>query len=593
MGNTKYILVTGGVVSSIGKGITTASLGRLLRNRGFSVTMQKLDPYINVDAGTMNPYQHGEVFVTDDGAESDLDLGHYERFVDVSLNHHSTITTGKIYSTVIAKERRGDYLGATVQMIPHITGEIKSEVIGLGADSGADVVIAEVGGTVGDIEGLPFLEAIRQLKKDVGAENILYVHVTLIPSVGPWGEVKTKPTQHSVARLREYGIQPDVLICRTRQPISAEMKEKISLFCDVDKDAVIEAPDTDTIYAVPLVFEKEGLADLVMRRLHLDDGRAGQASGEQEWTEIVRRVREPKNGLVRIACVGKYVANGDAYISIAEGIKHAGIANDVEVEQIWIDSEPWDAASEAEIAEVLGGMNGLIVGPGFGTRGTEGKIKAIKWARENGLPFLGICYGMQMATIEFARNVCGLTDATTEEIDENTPNPVVHLLPEQKHVLDKGASMRLGGYPCRLGAGTKAAALYKEDSVLERHRHRYEFNNDYRETMSKQGLVFSGVSPDYRLVEIVELPSHPYFIATQFHPEFRSRPNRAPPLFAGLIEAALTHRESHPDTLTRPIVIPAPLTTSHAAPTNGNGHAATRNGMAVSEQEMDEVLAVE
>jgi CTP synthase len=533
--STKYIIVTGGVVSSIGKGITTASLGRLLRNRGFSVTMQKLDPYINVDAGTMNPYQHGEVFVTDDGAETDLDLGHYERFVDVSLTHHSTVTTGRVYSTVIAKERRGDYLGATVQMIPHITNEIKSQVIGIGQSSGAEVVIAEVGGTVGDIEGLPFLEAIRQLKKDVGAANLLYVHVTLIPYVGPWGEVKTKPTQHSVIKLREIGIQPDVLVCRTKLPLNEEMKEKISLFCDVDKEAVIEARDTETIYECPIHFEEEGLADLVVKRLGLRE----TAPNMSEWRDIVRRVKQPVHPAVKVAIVGKYVANGDAYISIAESLKHAGIANDSAVEQIWYDSEDWDALDQEAIAEKLSEVDALVVGPGFGARGTEGKIKAIRYARENRLPFLGICFGMQMAVIEFARHVCNLTGANTEEIAPDSPHPVIHLLPEQRDVLDKGASMRLGSYPCRLSQKTLAASLYKADTVHERHRHRYEVNNDYREQMAKCGMVFSGVSPDYRLVEIIEVSDHPYFVATQFHPEFKSRPNRAHPLFAGLIEAAI------------------------------------------------------
>jgi CTP synthase len=583
MKSTKYILVTGGVVSSIGKGITTASLGRLLRNRGFSVTMQKLDPYINVDAGTMNPYQHGEVFVTDDGAETDLDLGHYERFVDVSLNRLSTVTTGGVYSTVIAKERRGDYLGATVQMIPHITGEIKEQIIGLAKTSDADVLIAEIGGTVGDIEGLPFLEAIRQLKKDVGPENILYVHVTLIPYVGPWGEVKTKPTQHSVIKMREIGIQPDVLICRTKLPISMEMKEKISLFCDVDKEAVIEAPDTETIYEVPLRFEEAGLADLVVKRLGLPASEPNMG----EWRELIRRVREPKNGVVRVACVGKYVANGDAYISIAEAIKHAGIGNDVAVEQIWIDSEPWDTASASDIAAVLGDVDALIVGPGFGARGTEGKIKAIRYAREKKLPFLGICFGMQMAIIEFGRHVCGLDGANSEENDPGTQHPVVHLLPEQKDVQDKGASMRLGGYPCRLGQGTMASRLYGEDSVLERHRHRYEINNDYRELMAKQGMVFSGVSPDYRLVEIIELPSHPYFIATQFHPEFRSRPNRAHPLFGGLIAAAIERRAARPETVDRPLPIVLGSTKD-----NGNGKNG-RDSLMLTDATLDEVLALE
>ena len=532
---TKYIIVTGGVVSSIGKGITTASLGRLLRNRGFSVTMQKLDPYINVDAGTMNPYQHGEVFVTDDGAETDLDLGHYERFVDVNLTRHSTVTTGRVYSTVIAKERRGDYLGATVQMIPHITNEIKSQVIGIGQSSGAEVVIAEVGGTVGDIEGLPFLEAIRQLRKDVGPQNLLYIHVTLIPYVGPWGEVKTKPTQHSVIKLREIGIQPDVLVCRTKLALDAEMKEKISLFCDVDKEAVIEARDTETIYEVPIHFEDEGLAELVVKRLGLRE----TAPNMSEWRDIVRRVKKPVHTGLKVAIVGKYVANGDAYISIAESLKHAGIANDAGIEQIWYDSEDWDSLEYEAIAEKLKEVDALVVGPGFGSRGTEGKIKAIRYARENKLPFLGICFGMQMAVIEFARNVCGLTAANTEEIAPDSPHQVIHLLPEQHDIQDKGASMRLGSYPCRLSQKTLAATMYRAETVNERHRHRYEVNNDYREQMAKAGMVFSGVSPDYRLVEIIEVSEHPYFIATQFHPEFRSRPNRAHPLFAGLIEAAI------------------------------------------------------
>ena len=536
--STKYIFVTGGVVSSIGKGITTASLGRLLRNRGFAVTMTKLDPYINVDAGTMNPYQHGEVFVTDDGAETDLDLGHYERFVDISLTRDSTVTTGGVYSTVIAKERRGDYLGGTVQMIPHITNEIKERVLGLGAKSGADVVIAEIGGTVGDIEGLPFLEAIRQLKKDVGHENVLYLHVTLIPYVGPWGEVKTKPTQHSVIKLREIGIQPDVLICRTKLDIDDDMKEKISLFCDVDKEAVIEAKDSETIYEIPMVFEKEGLADLVVRRLGLPDSAPNMA----EWHDLVRRVKQPADE-VNIAVVGKYTSNGDAYISIAEALKHGGIACDAHVNMEWIES---DALEEPglDFAARFAGTQGLVVAPGFGERGVEGKIGAIKYARESGLPFFGICYGLQMAVIEFARHACGLVDANTEEVNPDTPHPVVHILPEQKDVVDKGASMRLGAYPCRLTAGTVAAALYGSGSISERHRHRYEVNNEYREQMSGAGLVFSGVSPDYRLVEIVELPPsvHPYFLATQFHPEFKSRPNHAHPLFQGLIAAALVYK---------------------------------------------------
>jgi len=536
--STKYIFVTGGVVSSIGKGITTASLGRLLRNRGFQVTMTKLDPYINVDAGTMNPYQHGEVFVTDDGAETDLDLGHYERFVDINLTRESTVTTGGVYSTVIAKERRGDYLGGTVQMIPHITNEIKERVRGLGEHSGADVVIAEVGGTVGDIEGLPFLEAIRQMRKDVGHENVLYVHVTLIPYVGPWGEVKTKPTQHSVIKMREIGIQPDILICRTKLAIDDDMKEKISLFCDVDKDAVIEARDSETIYEIPLVFEEEGLADLVVKRLGLRDGGANM----DEWRALVRRVKQPAHE-VNIAVIGKYTGNGDAYISIAEALKHGGISCDARVNIEWIESDTLEEPG-LKFSERFGQTDGLIVAPGFGERGVEGKIGAIKYARESGLPFFGICYGLQMAVIEYARHVCGLQGANTEEVDADTPHPVVHILPEQRNVVDKGASMRLGTYACRLTQKSRAADLYNEDMIDERHRHRYEVNNEYREQMSKAGMVFSGVSPDYRLVEIIELPrdTHPYFLATQFHPEFKSRPNRAHPLFAGLIGAALERK---------------------------------------------------
>jgi len=542
--STKYIFVTGGVVSSIGKGITTASLGRLLRNRGFGVTMTKLDPYINVDAGTMNPYQHGEVFVTDDGAETDLDLGHYERFVDINLTRDSTVTTGGVYSTVIAKERRGDYLGGTVQMIPHITNEIKERVLHLGQKSGADVVIAEIGGTVGDIEGLPFLEAIRQFRKDVGHENVLYVHVTLIPYVGPWGEVKTKPTQHSVIKMREIGIQPDVLICRTKLDIDDDMKEKISLFCDVDKEAVIEAKDSETIYEIPMVFEEEGLADLVVKRLGLPGGDANMA----EWHDLVRRVKQPKHE-VNIAVVGKYTQNGDAYISIAEALKHGGIACDARVNIEWIESDSLEEPG-TNMAQRFVHTHGLIVAPGFGERGVEGKIEAIQYARENGLPFFGICYGLQMAVIEFARHACGLTDANTEEVNPQTPYPVVHILPEQKNVTDKGASMRLGAYPCRLTQHSLAARLYGDGTISERHRHRYEVNNEYREQMTKAGMVFSGVSPDYRLVEIVELPetTHPYFIATQFHPEFKSRPNRAHPLFAGLIAAALARKAAYGDT---------------------------------------------
>lgn len=532
---TKFIFVTGGVVSSIGKGITTASLGRLLRNRGLRVTLQKLDPYINVDAGTMNPFQHGECFVTDDGAETDLDLGHYERFVDINLTRQASVTTGSVYQSVIQKERRGDYLGATVQMIPHVTGEIKSRILeaakGVNGEPDSDVVIAEVGGTVGDIEGLPFLEAIRQFKKDVGHDNVLYIHVTLIPYVGPWGEVKTKPTQHSVIKLREIGIQPDALICRTRLPISQEMKSKISLFCDVDVEAVIEAADAETIYEVPLNFEAAGLSDWVVKRLKLPPNPPDLT----EWRSIVERIKWPTHE-VHAAVIGKYIENGDAYISIAESLQHAGIANDSRVTLHWLDSE---TITEANAKELLGAMDAIVVAGGFGARGVPGKIEAIRYARENNVPYLGLCYGMQMAVVEFARNVAGLSQAHTEEVEPDSPHPVIHILPEQKNITDKGATMRLGTYKCHLVAGTLAEKVYNDTSVMERHRHRYEFNNDYRETLARFGMICSGLSSDYRLVEIIEIPAHPYFIATQFHPEFRSRPNRAHPLFSGLIVAAM------------------------------------------------------
>lgn len=532
---TKYIFVTGGVVSSIGKGITTASLGRLLRNRGFNVTLQKLDPYINVDAGTMSPYQHGEVFVTQDGAETDLDLGHYERFVDKDLTKSASVTTGSVYSTVIEKERRGDYLGGTVQMIPHVTDEIKSRILaaakGSDGEPEADVVIAEVGGTVGDLEGLPFLEAIRQFKKDVGHQNVMYIHVTLIPNVGPWGEVKTKPTQHSVIKLREIGIQPDVLICRCRNEIPQEMKNKISLFCDVEPEAVIEAMDAETIYEVPLNFEKAGLSELVLKRLGLPDNKPNLS----EWTKIVELIKFPKY-VVDIAVVGKYVGNGDAYISIAESLGHGGIANDARVNIHWINSE---LLEDTSMVDALAGIDAILIGPGFGERGVEGKIAAAEYARSHDIPFLGICFGMQMAVIAFARNVLGLKEAHTEEVNPNSPDPVVHILPEQKNIEDKGATMRRGAYKCQLQTGSLAERLYGSPLVFERHRHRYEINNDYRDQLARHGLVCSGLSPDYRLVEIIEIPSHPYYIATQFHPEFHSRPNRAHPLFSGLVAAAL------------------------------------------------------
>lgn len=536
---TKYIFVTGGVVSSIGKGITTASLGRLLRNRGFTVAPMKLDPYINVDAGTMNPYQHGEVFVTEDGAETDLDLGHYERFMDVNCSGGSSITTGKIYQQVIASERRGDYLGATVQVIPHVTSAIKDQIVRLSREQEADVVIAEIGGTVGDIESLPFLEAIRQMRSDAGPENTLYIHVTLIPTVGPWGEVKTKPTQHSVMQLREIGIAPDVLVCRTDVPLPKDVRDKISLFCGVRPEAVIESMTLPTIYEVPLVYEAAGFGDLVTERLGLGD----QPPNVGEWEKLVGILKAPQHE-VRIAVVGKYTENGDAYKSIDEALIHGGIPNDSRVKLKWIESDT--LVDDATTVGLLEEVDGLVVAPGFGERGVEGKVRAIRYAREQGLPFLGICLGLQVAVIEFARNVCGMDDANSEEMLERPAFPVIHLLPEQKHVVDKGASMRLGAYPCNVVSGSLAHRLYKSSRIVERHRHRYEVNNDFREQLQANGMTISGVSPDYRLVEMVEIPAHPFFIATQAHPEFRSRPNRPHPLFQGLVKAALDRRAKAP-----------------------------------------------
>jgi CTP synthase len=527
----KYVFVTGGVVSGIGKGIATASIGRLLRNRGFSVAPVKLDPYINVDAGTMNPYQHGEVFVTDDGTETDLDLGHYERFMDVNCSRASSVTTGLVYQTVIEKERRGDYLGATVQVIPHITNELKERIRAVGEVDDAEVVLAEVGGTVGDIESLPFLEAIRQFRSDVGHENVMYVHVTLVPQVGPWGEVKTKPTQHSVMKLREIGLAPDLLICRSELPLSEELKAKISLFCDVRKEAVIESLNVDSIYEIPLIYERYGVGDLIVDRLNLPRTEPQTA----EWEEIVNRVLQPRMRC-RIGVVGKYTENGDAYKSIQEALTHGGVAHSAGVEIVWIEAAELESV---DVSVYLKGLDGLVVAPGFGERGVEGKIAAIRYARENGIPFLGICLGMQLAVVEFARNVCKIEGANSEEFDPNAAHPVIHLLPEQKGVHKKGATMRLGAYPCKLLHDTLAEKLYGESRITERHRHRYEVNNDYREALGAAGMVCSGVSPDYRLVEMVELPSHPFFVGTQAHPEFKSRPNRPHPLFQGLVAAAL------------------------------------------------------
>jgi CTP synthase len=495
----------------------------------------KLDPYINVDAGTMNPYQHGEVFVTEDAAETDLDLGHYERFMDVACSRNSSITTGRVYQSVIEAERRGDYLGATVQVIPHVTNEIKKHIVRLAKEQEADVVIAEIGGTVGDIESLPFLEAIRQMRKDVGYENTMYVHVTLVPQVGPWHEVKTKPTQHSVYKLREIGISPDVLVCRTEVPLEEDVKEKISLFCDVPSRAVIESLNVDTIYEVPLCFENAGLGEFVVERLGMEQ----RPANLHEWEELVETIKHPEK-VCRVAVVGKYTSNGDAYKSISEALIHAGIPNNCRVEIDWIESDSLENGQPAE--DFLCGVDALVVAPGFGMRGIEGKIQAIRFARETGLPFLGICLGLQMAVIEFARNECGLAGANSEEMVENPAYPVIHLLPDQVGVKDKGATMRLGSYPCNVVTGSVAHRLYGNTRITERHRHRYEVNNDFREKLSEGGMLISGVSPDYRLVEMVEIPTHPFFVATQAHPEFKSRPNRPHPLFQGLVKAAVEQK---------------------------------------------------
>ncbi|MGD9677974.1 MAG: CTP synthase [Vulcanibacillus sp.] len=525
----KFIFVTGGVVSSLGKGITAASLGRLLKNRGLKVTIQKLDPYINIDPGTMSPYQHGEVFVTDDGAETDLDLGHYERFIDISLNKNNNVTTGKIYSSVINKERHGDYLGATVQVIPHITNEIKEHIFRAGIDT--DVVITEIGGTVGDIESLPYLEAIRQIKKDLGRDNIIYIHVTLIPYIDAAGELKTKPTQHSVKELRSIGIQPNVIVCRTNHPLTMDLKEKIALFCDIEKEAVIENMDLETLYEVPIMLQEQGLDEYVIKHLKLDVPKANMT----EWINLVSKIKNLKN-ITSIAIVGKYVSLHDAYLSVAEALYHAGYANDSDIEIKWVNAE---FLNSENVNELLSEVNGILVPGGFGDRGIEGKILAIKYAREKKIPFLGICLGMQTAVIEFARNVMGLENSNSTEFNEKTIYPVIDLLPEQKTLQDLGGTMRLGLYPCKLIDMTKAKYCYQRDLIDERHRHRFEFNNDFREQFQKAGLIISGTSPDGKLVEIIELSDHPWFVATQFHPEFTSRPNKPHPLFKEFIKSAL------------------------------------------------------
>nr|WP_205421913.1 CTP synthase [Heyndrickxia coagulans] len=532
---TKYIFVTGGVVSSLGKGITAASLGRLLKNRGLNITIQKFDPYINVDPGTMSPYQHGEVFVTDDGAETDLDLGHYERFIDINLTKYSSVTTGKVYSEVIRKERRGEYLGGTVQVIPHITNEIKERVFRAGKVTNADVVITEIGGTVGDIESLPFLEAIRQIKTDVGIDNVMYIHCTLIPYLKASGEMKTKPTQHSVKELRGLGIQPNVIVVRTEMPISQDMKDKIALFCDIQPREVVECIDADTLYAIPLMLQEQKLDQLVCDHLKLQCPEADMA----EWRGLVDRVRNLKK-TVKIALVGKYVALQDAYLSVAEALKHAGYQFDADIDIDMINAEEVDGEN---VADLLKDADGILVPGGFGDRGIEGKILAIQYAREHKIPFLGICLGMQLASVEFARHVLGLKDAHSSEINPDTPYPVIDLLPEQKEIEDLGGTLRLGLYPCRLVKGTKAYDAYQDEVIYERHRHRYEFNNQFREQMENAGFTFSGTSPDGRLIEIVELKDHPWFVASQFHPEFTSRPTRPQPLFKGFIEASIKGKQ--------------------------------------------------
>ncbi|MDW7652219.1 MAG: CTP synthase [Bacillota bacterium] len=535
---TKYIFVTGGVVSSLGKGITAASLGCLLKCRGLKVTIQKFDPYINFDPGTMSPYQHGEVFVTDDGAETDLDLGHYERFIDSNLTKNSNVTTGKIYWSVISKERKGDFLGGTIQVIPHITNEIKTRVMRAAQQAEVDVVITEIGGTVGDIESLPFLEAIRQMKSDLGRENVMYIHVTLIPYLAKSGELKTKPTQHSVKELRSIGIQPDIIVCRTEKPLSDDIKDKIALFCDIDPKAVIENSDVETIYQVPLKMNEEGLDDIVVNKL----GFAKIRCDLTDWKALVDRIKNLENK-VTIALVGKYVALKDAYLSVAESLHHGGFENDSEVEIRWIQAEDM----EKEGAEaLLQGVDGILVPGGFGDRGIEGKVAAVRYARENNIPFFGICLGMHCATIEFARHVCGWEQAHSTEFAPDTPYPVIDLLPEQKDIEELGGTMRLGIYPCKVEPGTFTEVAYEDEIIYERHRHRYELNNVFRERLAKKGMIMSGTSPDDRLVEIVELPQHRWFVATQFHPEFKSRPNRAHPLFRDFIRASLAYAKDRP-----------------------------------------------
>ena len=531
MKNTKYVFVTGGVVSSLGKGITAASLGRLLKNRGMSVVIQKFDPYLNVDPGTMSPYQHGEVFVTDDGAETDLDLGHYERFIDENLSQNSNVTTGRIYWSVISKERKGEYLGGTVQVIPHITNEIKNRVYRVAKERDVDVVITEIGGTVGDIESQPFLEAIRQIKYDVGRENVCFIHVTLVPFLGKAGELKTKPTQHSVKELRSIGIQPDIIVCRSEKALSDDLKEKIGLFCNIDGKSVIQNLDASHLYEVPLMLHNEGLDNLVVEKLNLKSDKIDN----KEWETMVDKIKSLSKN-VKIALVGKYIELHDAYISVVESLNHGGLSNDSNVEIKWINAVDLNAENADRL---LSDVDGILVPGGFGDRGIEGKIEAIRYARENNKPFLGICLGMQCAVIEFARNVLGYAGANSSEIDPATKYPVIDLMPEQQDVEDLGGTMRLGLYPCKVDSKTLVNEAYGESLIYERHRHRYEFNNEFRKELTEAGLILSGTSPDGRLVECVEVKNHPWFVAVQFHPELKSRPNRPHPLFKDFIKASL------------------------------------------------------
>ena len=539
----KHIFVTGGVVSSLGKGITAASLGCLLKSRGLRVTIQKLDPYLNVDPGTMSPFQHGEVFVTEDGAETDLDLGHYARFVDENLTRDSSVTAGYVYYNVIRKERRGDYLGGTVQVIPHVTNEIKERIARVARDPKIDVAITEIGGTVGDIEGLPFLEAIRQFRNDVGRENVLYIHVTLVPYIATSGELKTKPTQHSVAELRSIGIQPDVIICRSDRPIHADLKQKIALFTDVSPEAVISCVDAPHLYTVPLMLHSEGLDELVVNRLGIDAG----PPRLDEWQALHERLNHLL-GTVRIAVVGKYVQLRDAYLSVIEALRHASLYHQRQVEIIWVEA---DSLTDDNLSTTLADADGILVPGGFGIRGIEGKVRAVSYARQNSVPFLGLCLGLQVAVVEFARNVAGLDKANSSEFDPDTEYPVIALMPSQQGIADKGGTMRLGAWPCKLVPGTKASQSYGAVIVNERHRHRYELNNDFRDVLVEAGLVISGTSPDERLVEIVELASHPWFVACQFHPEFKSRPTRPHPLFRDFVSAAIARHDSRSQAETR------------------------------------------